>query len=64
MTTEQQSADIEMLASMAARLAGRDPAEHVKCELSGVVVFDDLVWRYPDFIKRAVAAYAVLDRDK
>ena len=63
MTTEQRSADIEMLARMAARLAGRDPAEHVKCELSGVIAFDDVVWRYPDFLQRAVAAYEVLDRD-
>jgi hypothetical protein len=64
MTTDQRSADIETLAKMAARLAGRDPAEHVRCELSGTVAFDDLVWRYPDFLKRAAAAYRVLDRDR
>lgn len=62
MTTRQQSADIEILAKMAARLAGRNSEEHVRCELSGVVAFDDVVWRYPDFLKRAEAAYRVLDR--
>ena len=63
MTTKQQTADIEILAKMAARLAGRDPAEHVRCVLSGMVAFDDLVWRYPDFLKRAEAAYRALDKD-
>ncbi len=56
-----KSADIETLARMAARLAGRDPDEHLKLVLGEVTAFDDYIWRYPDFLNRAEAAYALLD---
>ena len=56
----QQSADIEALAKMAARLAGRDPEEYVKMTLGDITAFDDYIWRYPDFLKRAEAAYELL----
>jgi hypothetical protein len=56
----QRSADIETLAKMAARLAGRDPDEHLRMTLGEVIAFNDYIWRYPDFLKRAEAAYAVL----
>lgn len=52
--------DIEALARMAARLAGRDPDEHLTVRLAGVVAFDDQLWRYPDFLTRAETAYEVL----
>lgn len=45
---------------MAARMAGRDPDEHLKIALAEVVPFDDLLWRYPDFLTRAEAAYHAL----
>ena len=45
---------------MAARLAGRDPDEHVRVTLGEEVAFNDAMWRYPDFLARAEAAYAVL----
>ncbi len=48
---------------MAARLAGRDPDEHVVLRLGDVVAFDGLLWRYPDFLARAEAAYAQLASD-
>ena len=60
MSDEQKRADLEALARMAARLAGRDPDEHVRMTLGHVVAFDDVMWRYPDFLSRAEAAYAVL----
>jgi len=53
--------DIELLARMAARLAGRDPDEAARIEIGGVVAFDDVMWRYPDFLARADAAYHVLE---
>ena len=56
----QKPADLETLARMAARLAGRDPDEHVRVALGEEVAFNDAVWRYPDFLARAEAAYAVL----
>lgn len=56
----QRSADIEVLARMAARLAGRDPDEHLILSLGKVPAFDDLLWRYPDFLARAEAAYSLL----
>ena len=59
-TMGQRSEDIEALARMAARLAGRDPDEAVRLELAGLLVFDDLAWRYPDFIARAEIAYEAL----
>ena len=52
---------IEMLARIAAHLAGRDPNEETKVEFGGVVAFDDVMWRYPDFLARANAAYHVLE---
>ena len=60
---DQRQADIETLARMAARLAGRDPDEHVVLQLAGVVAFDGLLWCYPDFMTRAEAAYAQLGSD-
>lgn len=53
---------METLARMAARIAGRDPDEHLKIELGRTVAFDDLAWRYPDFLQRAEAAYAVIKK--
>jgi hypothetical protein len=52
---------IEVLARMAARLAGRDPDQHVRLRLGEFVAFNDLMWRYPDFLARAEAAYVALD---
>jgi hypothetical protein len=57
MSETQRSADMETLARMAARLAGRNPDEHVTIQLGDMTVFDDIVWRYPDFLARAKAAY-------
>jgi len=57
----QKTADIETLARMTARLAGRDPGVHVEIRLGQVVAFSDVAWRYPDFMTRAEAAYALLD---
>ena len=45
---------------MAARHAGRDPDEHLRLKLADVVAFDDVMWRYPDFVARAEAAYDAL----
>jgi hypothetical protein len=56
----QKSVDIEILARMAARLAGRDPEEFVKLEWGEVLAFEGPIWRYPDFLTRAEQAYAVL----
>ena len=55
-------ADIETLARIAARLAGRDPDQYVRLELGELLAFDDVMWRYPDFLERAEAAYAELGR--
>jgi hypothetical protein len=30
-------------------------------EWGGVLVFDDMMWRYPDFLSRAERAYDVLE---
>ena len=60
MSETQRLADIEDLARMAARLAGRDPDEHVKIELRGVVLYEGVTWRYPDFLGRAKEAYNLL----
>jgi len=60
MSDEQRTADIETLARMAARLAGRNPDEHVSLTLADTVVFDDLMWRYPDFLLRAQSAHNLL----
>jgi hypothetical protein len=58
--SQQEQADIEALARMAARLAGRDPDERVKLELGEVVGFEGPMWRYPDFLTRAEQAYQLL----
>jgi len=52
---------IEVLARMAARLAGRDPDQHVCLRLGEFVAFNGLMWRYPDFLVRAEAALLALD---
>jgi hypothetical protein len=57
---DQKLIDIETLARMAARLAGRDPDQHVEVRLGKDVAFNDAAWRYPDFLKRAAAAYKLL----
>ena len=57
---DHTSADIEVLARMAARFAGRDPDEHVRIKLGSIVAFEDAIWRYPDFIARAHAACRAL----
>ena len=61
METDGSFADIKMLAQLAARLAGRDPDEHVTVKIADVVAFEGEVWRYPDFINRAEAAYKLLN---
>jgi hypothetical protein len=53
-------ANLEVLARIAARAAGRDPDERVQVVLGDTVAFDDAVWRYDDFMLRAEAAYEVL----
>jgi hypothetical protein len=53
---------IEALARLAARIAGRDPDDHATITLGDVMAFDDLMWRYPDFLARAEAAYRLLER--
>lgn len=60
MSDAQHAADTEVLARMAARLAGRDPDEHVRLKLGDVDVFDGAIWRYPDFLARAQTAYRAL----
>jgi hypothetical protein len=60
MDDQQKLADIETLARMAARLAGRNPDEHVRLEWDEVLAFEGAMWRYPDFLSRAERAYAVL----
>jgi len=55
---------IELLACLAAQLAGQDPDRRATIKLGGVVAFDDVVWRYPDFLARADAAYRILAADQ
>jgi hypothetical protein len=57
-----QAGDIEALARMAARLAGRDPDEYVQLKMAGIVAFDGSMWRYPDFLARGEAAYEALTK--
>jgi len=64
MMYSEKDFDIEQLARMAARLAGRDPDEETRIEFGGVLAFDDVMWRYPDFLARADAAYHVLEMHK
>jgi hypothetical protein len=60
MTLEQKSWFIEALARMAAQLAGRNAEEHVKVAWGEIVAFEGPMWRYPDFVLRAEAAYIML----
>jgi hypothetical protein len=60
--TEAKQDFIEQLARMAARLAGRDPDKLVRIEFAGDVAFEGAMWRYPDFLARANAAYDILVR--
>ena len=60
MSEKKCDADLEILARMAARLAGRDPDERVRIRLGEVTAFEGTVWRYPDFLHRAEAAYEIL----
>jgi hypothetical protein len=53
---------IETLARLAACLAGRDPDDHAMIALGDVLAFNDLMWRYPDFLVRAEAACRLLER--
>jgi hypothetical protein len=53
---------IETLARLAARIAGRNPDDHATIKLGHVTAFDDLMWRYPDFLARAEAVYRLLER--
>jgi hypothetical protein len=64
MDGNQKLTDLEALARMAARLAGRDPDKPVQIKLGDAVAFDDVAWRYPDFLIRAEAAYLILDRGR
>ena len=59
MSEDQKFADIQALARMAARLAGRDPDERIQVKLGDVTAFNDVVWRYPDFLARAALAIAL-----
>ena len=63
MSEGQKFADVKALARMAARLAGRDPDEHVEVKIGSILVFSDVVWRYSDFLKRAEVAYEFLRSD-
>jgi hypothetical protein len=62
MNQKQKLADLQTLARMAARLAGRDADEHVEIRVGEVVAFSDVAWKYPDFVRRADAAYDLLRR--
>ena len=64
MALNERSKDIEALARMAVRLAGRDADEHLTLKLADVVAFDAVMWRYPDFLARAEAAYYALTTPK
>jgi hypothetical protein len=61
MSEDQRFADIQALARMAARLAGRDPDERIQVKLGDVTAFNDVIWRYPDFLARAASAYRALE---
>jgi hypothetical protein len=60
MDDQEKMTDIETLARMAARLAGRDSEQYVKLEWDEVLAFEGPMWRYPDFLMRAERAYAML----
>ena len=59
---EKRMEAIETLARLAARMAGRNPDDHATIKLGRVLAFDDLMWRYPDFLARAEAVYRLLER--
>jgi hypothetical protein len=61
MDDPQKPSDLELLARMAARLAGRDPDRRVMVKLGDLIAFDDVAWRYPDFMRCAEAAYLALN---
>jgi len=58
----QHAQVIETLASLAAGIAGRYPDQNHMIKLRGLVAFDDVAWRYPDFLARAEAAFVLLDQ--
>jgi len=62
MSDTQKFADVETLARMAARLAGRNPDERVTMKIGQLMVYEGETWRYPDFLGRAKEAYDVLRR--
>ena len=59
-----RSADIETLGRIAGRIAGKDPDALVTIKFGEVVAFDDVAWRYPDFLARAAAVYRFLEADQ
>jgi hypothetical protein len=59
-----RSAGIEMLARLAALIAGKNPDKRIVIKYGDVVAFDDLAWRYPDFLVRAHAAFEILEADE
>jgi hypothetical protein len=61
MSDQEYPSDIETLARMAASLAGRDPDQFVSLKLGEVLVFKGVMWRYPDFLIRAQAAFDLLN---
>ena len=63
MLDQHQPPELETLARMAAQLAGRDPDRRYTIKLGDLIAFDDVAWRYPDFLIRAEAAYAALSGD-
>lgn len=63
-STDLKSAGIEMLARLAALIAGNNPDKQIVIKFGDVVAFDDLAWRYPDFLTRAHAAFEILEADK
>ncbi|HEY5720939.1 MAG TPA: hypothetical protein VIT45_01325 [Allosphingosinicella sp.] len=60
MNDPHKQADIEALARMAAKLAGRDPDSRITVKLGDLLAFDDVAWRYSDFVRCAEAAYEAL----
>jgi hypothetical protein len=60
MTDPHKQSQIEILARMAAKLAGRDPDSHITIKLGDLIAFDDVAWRYSDFLRCAEAAYTAL----
>lgn len=60
MNDPHKQSDIEALARMAAKLAGRDPDSRITVKLGDLLAFDDVAWRYTDFVRCAEAAYEAL----